>query len=117
MKNKALHSGFIMLIVVFTAVCLFTFVSIVLVSTKQTQTQSDLIVERQESYYRACSNAANAIAESLGNDGSYEKTFIINDDEILCVIYTVKNETYKITKWQVINTTEWMPDAHVNLLN
>ena len=48
MKNKALHSGFIMLIVVFTAVCLFTFVSIVLVSAKQTQTQSDLIAERDK---------------------------------------------------------------------
>lgn len=117
MKNKELHSGFIMLIIIFTAVCLFTFVSIVLVSAKQTQSQSDLIVERQENYYTVCSNVANIIAESIGNDGSYEKTFIINDDEMLYVTYTIKSKTYKITKWQIINTTEWMPDTHINLLN
>ena len=54
MKTRAVHSGFIMLIIMFTAVCLFTFASIVLVSAKQTQKQSDMIVERQMDYYTAC---------------------------------------------------------------
>lgn len=117
MKTKALHSGFLMLIIVFTAVCLFTFASIVLVSAKQTQKQSDMIVERQIDYYKACSNAETAIAESLGKNGTYERTFIINEEETLHIQYTVLGDSHRIQKWQVIDISDWTPDNHMNLLD
>lgn len=117
MKTKAVHSGFIMLIIVFTAVCLFTFASIVLVSAKQTQKQSDMIVERQMDYYAACSNAQAAIADSLDKNGTYERTFIINENETLQIKYTVVNHSYRIHKWQIIDMSEWTPDNHIDLLN
>lgn len=115
MKNKS-HSGFIILIIVFAAVCLFTFVSIVLVSAKQSQTQSDMITKRQTDYYTACNHANEHIAKTIESDGIYEKTFIINDDEVLYVAYTVKDKSYEITKWQTVNIADWTPDNHINLL-
>lgn len=117
MKTKTVHSGFIMLIIVFTAVCLFTFASIVLVSAKQTQKQSDMIVERQMDYYTAYSNAQAAIADSLDENGTYERTFIINEDETLHVKYIVTNHSYRIRKWQIIDMSEWTPDNHIDLLD
>lgn len=117
MRKKSAQSGFMLLIIIFTATCLFTFASIILVSARQTGIQSDIIAKRQADYYAACDNAYAAIANSLDKNDTYEKTFIINDEENLCIKYSVNEHTYKILQWQVINITDWNPDNKLNLIN
>ena len=116
MKSKNISTGLSILIVVFVAICMFTFVSIVLASAKQSDNHASTLSERQQNYYTAVSHAEQTIASSLQTDGEYEKTFIINDDETLLVAYTVTNNTYTIRKWQIINMSEWEPDTHINLI-
>ena len=117
MRRKSTQSGFMLLVIIFVAACLFTFASIILVSTRQTDMQSDIIAKRQTDYYAACNNAYDAIANSLNKNDNYEKTFIINDEENLCIKYSVNEHTYKILQWQVINIADWNPDNSLNLIN
>ena len=117
MRKKSAQPGLILLIIIFTAACLFTFASIILVSAVQTDIQSDIIAKRQTDYYAACNNAYDAIADSLNKNDTYEKTFIINDEENLCIKYSVNEHTYKILQWQVINIADWNPDNSLNLIN
>lgn len=116
MKTKNISTGLSILIVVFVAICMFTFVSIVLATGKQSDNHARTLSERQQNYYTAVSHAEQTIASSLSKDGNYEKSFVINDDEMLVVAYTVDNNKYAIQKWQVINMSEWNPDTHVNLI-
>lgn len=116
MREKSAHTGFIMFIIIFAAVCLFTFASIILVSARQTKKQADIIAERQTEYYAACSKAHETIARSLGGDGTYEETFVINDEENLCIRYTVTDRTYEIQSWQTVNIADWNPDNHLDLI-
>lgn len=116
MREKSTHTGFIMLVIVFSAVCLFTFASIILVSASQTKKQAEIIAKRQTEYYAACNNAYETIAESLTKDGTYKKTFVINDEENLCIEYTVTDNTYEIHTWQTINIADWNPDNSLNLI-
>lgn len=116
MKKKFIYSGLMLLIIIFVATCLFTFASIILVSSKQTAVQANIITTRQTDYYDACNRAYKTIADTLKINDSYDKTFFINDEENLCISYTVSDNTYQITKWQVINITDWHPDDKLNLI-
>lgn len=116
MRKKHTYSGFMLLIIIFVAICLFTFASIILVSSKQTATQVDIITNRQTDYYDTCNRAYEAIADTLKINDTYDKTFFINDEENLCIEYTVSDNTYHITKWQIVNITDWKPDDKLNLI-
>lgn len=116
MKKHFTQSGLLLLIIIFAATCLFTFASIILVSAKQTDKQSNIIAERQTEYYTACNKAHEYIADSLDINDTYEQTFIINEEENLYIKYEVNNHTYKIINWQVINIADWNPDNSLNLI-
>jgi hypothetical protein len=115
MKHNSLHSGIVLLTVVFTAICLFTFAGIVLASAKQTEKQANNIIERQQDYYLACNHAEQAIADSLSLNGIYDKSFVMNEDENLQIVYKVTDGRYTILSWKIVNLSEWAPEQTVHL--
>ncbi len=120
------NMGISLLLVVFLALCLFTFAAIALSSALNESKQAADMVARKQAYYAACNEAERSLrdldAELAGGKSilSISQTlhFPINDDQELQVTIEPAGEghDYRITGWQTIDTTEWESVDQVTLI-
>lgn len=120
------NMGISLLLVVFLALCLFTFAAIALSSSLNEAEQASDTVARKEAYYMACNEAEESLRDlsaelSSGKSVlSLEQTlhFVINDNQELQVtIVPVSNgHDYRVTGWKTVDTTEWESVDQVTLI-
>lgn len=117
--------GIALLTVVFLTLCLFTFAAISLKSSVHEKSQSQQNADRQQTYYKACSQAEEKLASlnqeaaadpaSAAQDQSFSVP--IQEDQELSVKLTLDGTAYKVTEWKIVNTGDWSGQTTLNVLN
>lgn len=138
MKKKmefVIPVGIVSLLLIFLVLCLATFSLLSLSSASADEKLAIKVTERTSEYYNAVYKANEmlknldeqllSIRKNVSNQAEYDKMtkdintswqIAINDSQVLAVSVAIlyPDETgehfYEITKWQVINTDEWIPD-------
>ena len=120
------NMGISLLLVVFLALCLFTFAAIALSSALNESKQAQDIIDRKEAYYNACNEAEESLRDlnlelqSGKSILSIAQTlhFTISDSQELQVTIEPTNEghDYRITGWKTVDTTDWEAVDHITLI-
>ncbi|MCR5640653.1 MAG: hypothetical protein K6G04_04785 [Lachnospiraceae bacterium] len=120
------NMGISLLLVVFLALCLFTFAAIALSSALNESKQAQDIVARKEAYYAACNEAEESLRdlsaqlESGASILSMEQTlhFTISDSQELQVTIAPAKDghDYRVLGWQTVDTTVWESVDQITLI-
>ncbi len=120
------NMGISLLLVVFIALCLFTFAAIALSSALNESKQATDFIARKEAYYNACNQAEVSLRDlSVELDSgasilSITQTlhFPISDTQELQVTVEPADNghDYRIIGWKTVDTVEWEAVDQVTLI-
>ena len=123
-KHSGTAVGGSSLLVIFAVLCLCVFSLLGLSTVRADKRLSDTAAAAAEAYYQADCAAeeilarlrAGEVPESVSADGEvYTYTCPVSGTQELQVQVRIHEDTYEISRWQMVSTAEWDPDGGMEL--
>ena len=123
-KRSGAAVGGSSLLVIFAVLCLCVFSLLGLSTVRADKRLSDTTAAAAEAYYQADCAAEEILArlrageapEGVSADGEiYTYACPVSGTQELQVQVRIHEDTYEISRWQVVSTAEWDPDGGMEL--